>query len=208
MIFPTKTCNKCNEIKSKKDFYKNIKTKDNLTTLCKSCCKQQVNKYREQNKDVIKERKSHYRKKHRKQKNAYEAEYKKRRRKHDSLFRCKENISALIRQSFKNKQMLKTTKTIDTLGCSPEWFYNEWLEKKYNPPHSHLDHIIPISLAQNEKEVILLNHYSNFQVLSSKQNISKGNKYISLQGLNKVLANHPYVKDVKYIIKREGIEVR
>jgi len=114
----------------------------------------------------------------------------------------------LIGRAFANQNISKKNKTFKIIGCSSVYFYNEWLEKKYNPPHSHLDHIIPISLAKNEKEVILLNHYSNFQVLSAEQNISKGNKYISLQGLNKVLANHPYVKDVKYIIKREGIEVR
>ena len=166
--------------------------------------------YRQQ--EHIKEQDKEYRKKYREQNrekiNALQNQYAKDRKKHDLLYKCRVNTRVLISKSFSNQNLSKKSKTFKILGCSPEWFYNEWLEKKYNPPHSHLDHIIPISLAQNEKEVILLNHYSNFQVLSPEQNISKGNKYISLQGLNKVLANHPYVKDVKYIIKREGIEVR
>lgn len=29
----------------------------------------------------------------------------------------------------------------------------------------HLDHIIPLSTAKTEKEVIILNHYTNFQPL-------------------------------------------
>lgn len=45
--------------------------------------------------------------------------------------------------------------------------YGEW----------HLDHIKPISLAQTEQEVIKLCHYSNFQPLWAKENMSKGNKY-------------------------------
>ena len=39
-----------------------------------------------------------------------------------------------------------------------------------------LDHIKPISLAKSEEEVILLNHYTNFQPLESLKNILKSNK--------------------------------
>jgi hypothetical protein len=39
-----------------------------------------------------------------------------------------------------------------------------------------LDHKIPISWAKNEEEVYELNHYTNFQPLFWKENISKGNR--------------------------------
>ena len=42
----------------------------------------------------------------------------------------------------------------------------------------HLDHIKPISYAKDEKEIIELNHYSNYQPLFAKDNLAKGNKYI------------------------------
>jgi hypothetical protein len=42
----------------------------------------------------------------------------------------------------------------------------------------HLDHIYPISLAKNEQEVIKLNHYTNFQPLWAKDNLTKHNKII------------------------------
>ena len=41
----------------------------------------------------------------------------------------------------------------------------------------HLDHIKPISLAKSEEEIIELNHYTNFQPLWAKDNLSKSNKY-------------------------------
>jgi hypothetical protein len=38
-----------------------------------------------------------------------------------------------------------------------------------------IDHIIPISLAKNEDELILLNHYTNLRPLWLKDNILKSN---------------------------------
>ena len=223
MTYSTKTCNKCKQSKSKKDFFKDRTKRDGLSYSCKSCKANYNKEYQRQNKEQIQKQRKYFREKNKElvliqKKEYYQAnkekilerqkEYEKNRRKSDPLYRCIINTRALIGRAFANQNLSKKSKTFKILGCSPEWFYNEWLEKKYNPPHSHLDHIIPISLAQNEKEVVLLNHYSNFQVLSSKQNISKGNRYIFLQGLNKVLENHPNFKDVKSIINREGIEVR
>ena len=46
--------------------------------------------------------------------------------------------------------------------------YGEW----------HIDHIIPISYAKSELEIYELNHYSNLQPLWSKDNLSKGNRFI------------------------------
>ena len=40
----------------------------------------------------------------------------------------------------------------------------------------HIDHIIPVSSAKNENEMILLNHYLNLQPLWAKENMSKGAK--------------------------------
>jgi hypothetical protein len=41
----------------------------------------------------------------------------------------------------------------------------------------HLDHIIPVSWAKSEKELYELNHYTNYQPLSAKENLSKNNKF-------------------------------
>jgi hypothetical protein len=53
----------------------------------------------------------------------------------------------------------------------------------------HLDHIMPISLAKTEEEVIKLNHYTNFQPLWAEDNVRKSNKYDKEreQKINKIL---------------------
>jgi hypothetical protein len=41
-----------------------------------------------------------------------------------------------------------------------------------------IDHIIPISIARNEEEIIKLNHYSNLRPLWRKDNRDKSNKIL------------------------------
>ena len=47
--------------------------------------------------------------------------------------------------------------------------------KEYNKTWQ-LDHIVPISIAKNEKQIILLNHYLNFRPFCSLKNLEKNNK--------------------------------
>jgi len=42
----------------------------------------------------------------------------------------------------------------------------------------HIDHIIPLSSAKNEEDIIRLSHYTNLQPLWGKDNMKKGNKVI------------------------------
>jgi hypothetical protein len=43
----------------------------------------------------------------------------------------------------------------------------------------HIDHIVPLSSAKTEEDVIKLCHYSNLQPLWSIDNYKKGNKIIN-----------------------------
>jgi len=116
------------------------------------------------------------------------------RRKIDSFFKFSTDIRNLIRISFKNKSFKKNTKTEKILGCSIKDFkiyieskFESWMtwENHGNPKDKILepsktwdiDHIIPISTAKTEEDVIKLNHYTNLQPLCSyfNRNIKKDN---------------------------------
>jgi hypothetical protein len=107
----------------------------------------------------------------------------------DYLFKFKNSTRTLIRQSFKSKNNHKktNTKTVDILGCSLD-FFKEYIQSKFtkgmtleNHGKWHLDHIIPVSLAKTQEDVIRLNHYTNFQPLWAKENLIKSTKIITKQ---------------------------
>ena len=104
--------------------------------------------------------------------------------KNDSLFKLKMNIRTLIKYGFNKKGIKKILKSELILGCSFQEF-RDYLEKQFDDKMNwdnqgsywHLDHIKPVSLAATEQELIELNHYTNFQPLFWKENLSKSNKY-------------------------------
>lgn len=115
-------------------------------------------------------------------------EYEKRRKEENPLYRLKSTIVGLISSSFsRNKKSLKKSeKTEKILGCTIEFFidyilnYNgqQFLANDFGITGFHIDHIIPISLAKTEEEVIKLCHYTNLRPLYYKDNIEKSNKLI------------------------------
>lgn len=109
--------------------------------------------------------------------------YKQNRVKTDLIFKLGGNIRALIRHSFKNKNIKKKTKTEIILGCSVLEFKKhiefQFLDKMSweNRKLWHIDHIIPIILAKNEDQLIKLNHYTNLRPLWAKDNLVKSARY-------------------------------
>lgn len=105
-------------------------------------------------------------------------------RKNDGLYKLKHNIRSSITQAIKRKGYFKTTKTEEMLGCSFEEFklhiesqWESWMSWDnhglYNGERNYgwdMDHIVPINEANNENELINLNHYTNFQPLCSYLN--------------------------------------
>jgi hypothetical protein len=104
--------------------------------------------------------------------------------KHDPLFKLSRDIPKLIRISLRRNGYSKKSKTSEILGCSYEAFkkhiegkFEPWMDwdnrGKYNGELFFgwdIDHIIPVSSAQNEEEMIKLNHYTNLQPLDSYVN--------------------------------------
>lgn len=111
-------------------------------------------------------------------------DYEKKRLSSDKKFRFIKALRSNIRNCFKRRgnNFKKTTKTECILGCKINEFVS-YIESKFtngmtfdNYGEWHLDHIIPISTANTEEEVVKLNHYTNFQPLWAIDNLRKSNK--------------------------------
>lgn len=221
-----KKCGNCNLIKSYSCFYKSRGSSDGFQNRCKSCAKsskkewakknkehlreskrkwdlknsEHCRNYRVKNKESIKKNTSNWYKKNKDRKLNMESE----RLRTDYLFKVKHNIRRNIRGSMMRLGYNKNSRTSDILGCDYN-FFCEWLGGFDDS--LHLDHVVPISLAETESDVYLLNHYSNFQAISSIENLSKGDRYIKKENYQRVLKNHPKPQLIKNIVIKSGIKL-
>jgi hypothetical protein len=103
----------------------------------------------------------------------------------DPLFALKKRLRNLVRNSFRKKGYHKIeSKTKDIIGIG----FNEfklYMESKFvdgmnweNRSEWHIDHIVPLSTAKSEQELIALSHYTNLQPLWAMDNLKKGNKIL------------------------------
>lgn len=103
----------------------------------------------------------------------------------NDMFAMKVRLRNLIRNSFRKKGYNKYgVKTESILGVDYSTF-KEYMESKFldgmswdNRGEWHIDHIIPLSSATSEEELIKLCHYSNLQPLWAEDNIRKGDKIL------------------------------
>jgi hypothetical protein len=100
----------------------------------------------------------------------------------DPFYRFQHNIGTLIRKTIRDGGYSKESRSCEILGCSFE-FFKAYIEQRFLPGmgwHNrsewHLDHIIPVSSAKTERELLKLNRYTNFRPLWAKDNLSKKNK--------------------------------
>lgn len=119
-------------------------------------------------------------------------------REKDPLFRFRQNTHTRVRNSIASL-CVKKSKCTAILGCSLDEF-REYIQSKWQPwmnwsnygnwdgyptqiNHSwDLDHIIPVSTATTEEEIVGLNHHTNFQPLCSYTNrcIKKNQSFLSV----------------------------
>lgn len=143
-------CTKCMTIKQSNNFTKDNSRKNGISAHCNDC------------------------------KNTH----RKIRKTNDPLFKLSTNIRSMLSTYIKSNGIKKIKTSEEILGCN----FNQlkiYLESKFldgmnwvNYGEWHIDHIIPISYAKSELEIYELNHYSNLQPLWSKDNLSKGNRFI------------------------------
>ena len=139
--------------------------------------KEKYAEYVEVNKDKIKDYQAQYREENREELNKKLIS----KIQSDPLLRIKTNIRNRIS---KLKIRKVGGKTQNILGCSFQEFrkhienkFEPWMNwdnyGRYNGEFNYgwdLDHIVPLSSAKSEEEVVKLNHYTNFQPLCSKTN--------------------------------------
>ena len=143
---------------------------------------EQKKAYREANREKIAEQKKAYYESNREKFVRWIVAYNAKRYKTDPLFKFKALIRRRIGVSFKRNNYTKKSRTHKILGCSFKHF-KQYIENQFSENMSwenqgewHLDHIVPVSLAINEEEILKLNYYKNFRPLWGIENIQKGNK--------------------------------
>lgn len=157
--------------------------------------KQRIIEYRENNKEVIKEKTKKYYYDHKQNINEKHKEwlqnnkeqqrlYERERMQKDKIYKIKKQIRNLIRQSFIKKEKSKKYKSEEILGCTIFYFI-EYLYQTFIKNYGyewdgiekvHIDHIVPLSTAKDEEDIIKLCHYTNLQLLKAKDNLEKGAK--------------------------------
>ena len=185
-----KQCKTCNTLKPLDTFRSGRNT-------CKECTNQQRRDYYSKNREVYQARGNDYYSKNRElilskrvlkikpprktieETKERQAAYKRRKRRTDPVFRLRSNIGSSIANALAARGYKKTSKTFEILGCSFEEFKHH-IEQQFLPGMAwqnrsewHLDHIVPVSFAISEAELLSLNHYSNLRPLWGVDNQNK-----------------------------------
>lgn len=167
--------------KSREYYHKNkerlIPKNKEYKNLNKEKIKIQRKNYEELNKEKRSQEKREYHRTHKNERN----ENHKKRLKTDSFYRLKCKYKQNLYHILKSKGLHKNNNTIEILGCSYEQFklhleskFEPWMNWQnkglYNGKLNYgwdIDHIIPISSAKTEEELLKLCHFSNLQPLCS-----------------------------------------
>ena len=108
--------------------------------------------------------------------------------KNDFIFKLKANIREGLRRALKYSGVAKDSPSVVYLGCSIEEF-KQYIQNKFKPQMTwenhgrgdgcwHLDHIMPLNLLREGTATLeQLCHYTNYQPLWEKENLSKSCKH-------------------------------
>jgi hypothetical protein len=121
----------------------------------------------------LKEVKEHRRK--------YLREYDKKRKATDKVYDMKKRVRRTICTTLARGGYTKKSRSFEILGIGYDGFVKH-IESLFRDGMSwdnrtkwHLDHIVPISFAQCEEDIIKLNHYTNLRPLWAEENIKRSN---------------------------------
>ena len=180
-------CKDCSKARVK-EYYEQNKEKISIRTKeyqekNKEQIKLDKKEYYEKNKEKLSLQKKEYYKTNKEAEIKKVTEYRKKRLKEDKFFAFTNRVRNLIRISISKKGYTKKSKTSEIVGCTfeqlKEHLENTWYNNygtPYNGEPVHIDHIIPLSSAKNEEDVIKLCHYTNLQYLKTEDNMKKHDK--------------------------------
>lgn len=150
--------------------------------------------YQRNNKDKVAKWHKNYRESHKEQLREYDKKYRElnkdkinksrlERLHNDQNFKLKEQTRNMLRYVLRSKGHRKESRTKDIVGCDLdflcEYLFDTWEKrygKKWNGEPFHIDHIVPISTAKTEEDIIELCHYTNLQLLTPEDNMEKSDK--------------------------------
>lgn len=143
-----------------------------------------VKKYSEKNKDKIAARHKKYYLANKDKLLEYNMSYIANRKKSDSVFKLSFRIRNLVYKACIRRGWSKNSKTFNVIGCTANELQAYLINTakrnyggKYFPGRLyHIDHVIPISQAKTESDLLKLNHYTNLQYLLPADNRKKSNK--------------------------------
>ena len=175
-----KRCSSCGIISLKSIFHKSKTKNEGLTQHCKLCQKIHRKKYCNEHYDLENNRRKKYRVDNKKVN-----EYNKNKRESDLKLKLVCNLPSGTYKVFKSRNVRKTNKTFDLLGCSHSFvrrwnihqlFGNMTIEK-YGSVWQ-IDHCLPISSFNlvNENDVKKCSNWINLRSLYSTENNSKKTK--------------------------------
>jgi hypothetical protein len=175
-----KVCKNCLKEKDPSCFYKNLRMKDGLWNICKSCEKERYKRHYEVNRESILERTSKYGKENRSVTRKASKKYyhnnkeKEIARKRGWYSRNRSKVNSAASKYRASRQMATPDWLTDLQKKEIESFYYLAQDCKAVSGQSyHVDHIIPL----NGKNVCGLHVPWNLQVLPSDVNISKSNTH-------------------------------
>lgn len=187
-------CRKCDDViryskkreRSKKYYHREV---DHISILSKICTKCDIEKeidlfpLRKESKDghrnqcincfslIKKITRKIYRQKNKVSLRQKDIAYRKQRMSTDHFYRAKMDARNIIRKALSERGYSKKSRTQEILGCSFVQF-KEHIESLFlinmnwnNRNEWHIDHIIPLSFANNESELLSINHYKNLRPL-------------------------------------------
>ena len=136
-------------------------------------------KWTSENREKSNQIKANYKKRHKEKVDEYNREYMRRKRQ-DPYFKLSRNISKALWAWLNGKKSFRHWEnvlgyTAETLITHLESKFRDGMSWENYGPYWHVDHIKPLSLCADLNEAWAL---SNLQPLLSKENLSKGNRYI------------------------------